>query len=219
LLNVKQGLRAVNKRDPVATREAVLAAAERLFADQGYEPTSMQQIGDAAGVSRGTPGYLFGSKEELYRAVLDRVVDRAKSAVESAVVGAATDGNDAARALRSFVEGFLAFLAEEPNFVRLVQREALAGREWLRDALGAPIDHALALLTRVASTEAEAARLLVAVVGVCWLPFAHAKTLLAALELDPYEPEFRTRYAEQIVDLVVGARPASTVLNPGATQT
>ena len=34
---------------------------------------SLQEIGDAAGLSRGTPNYFFGSKQDLYVAVLERV--------------------------------------------------------------------------------------------------------------------------------------------------
>ena len=59
-------------RDADRSRGAILDAAERLFAEQGFDATSLTQVGGAAGVSRGTPGYFFRSKAELYRAVLDR---------------------------------------------------------------------------------------------------------------------------------------------------
>jgi AcrR family transcriptional regulator len=206
LLNVKQVLHQVNKRDPERTREAVLTAAEQLFADQGYDQTTLQQIGEAAGVSRGTPGYLFGSKEALYRAVLRRVVARVESAVEPALAELSRNDGHPEQAVRSFVGGFLAFLATEPNFVRLMQREALAGGEWLREALAAaPLDDALAALGPVVPGAAE---LLVALVGVCWFPVAHAKTLLAVLGLDPQDPEFRERYADEVAQLVRRARRA-----------
>ena len=63
-------------RDAERTRAAILDAAERLFAEQGYDATSLTEVGAAAGVSRGTPGYFFGTKAELYQAVLDRCVRR-----------------------------------------------------------------------------------------------------------------------------------------------
>src|SRR5918911_4763660 len=59
-------------RDAERSREAILAAAERLFAERGYEATTLQEIGAAAGLSRGTPSYFFGSKEQLYMDVLRR---------------------------------------------------------------------------------------------------------------------------------------------------
>ena len=60
------------ERNPARSREAILDAGEALFAESGYEGTSLSDVGTLAGVSRGTPGYFFGSKAELYRAVLER---------------------------------------------------------------------------------------------------------------------------------------------------
>ncbi|MGO9557773.1 MAG: TetR/AcrR family transcriptional regulator [Acidimicrobiales bacterium] len=45
----------------------ILDAAVELVSWQGVERTSLAQIGDKAGTSRGLPGYLFGSKRELLR--------------------------------------------------------------------------------------------------------------------------------------------------------
>ena len=71
-------------RDGERTKESILAAAEHLFARQGFERTSMQQIGDVAGVARSTPAYFFRSKDALYEAVLARAVDRAERAIAEA---------------------------------------------------------------------------------------------------------------------------------------
>jgi AcrR family transcriptional regulator len=60
-------------RDAERTRRRILDAAEELFARQGFDAASLAAIGEAAGVSRGTPSYFFGSKEELYQAVLERM--------------------------------------------------------------------------------------------------------------------------------------------------
>ncbi len=74
------------KRDAERSRAALLDAAEELFARDGYERTSLEAIGAAAGLSRGTPRYFFGSKEDLYRAVLTRIVERAEAAGAAAEV-------------------------------------------------------------------------------------------------------------------------------------
>ena len=66
------------ERNGARTREAILDAAEALFAERGYEATSLNDIGAAASVSRGTPGYFFGSKLELYRAVLARCLEQVR---------------------------------------------------------------------------------------------------------------------------------------------
>lgn len=62
-------------RDPEATRAAVLAAAERLFAERGFANTSLRDISTASGVSHPLIHHHFGSKEELYQAVKRRLVE------------------------------------------------------------------------------------------------------------------------------------------------
>ena len=62
-------------RDPEATRAAVLAAAERLFAERGFANTSLRDISNASGVSHPLIHHHFGSKEELYQAVKRRLVE------------------------------------------------------------------------------------------------------------------------------------------------
>src|SRR5690606_1868523 len=54
------------------TRDAILDAAERLFAEQGHDNTSMRQITQAAGVNLSAVNYHFGSKDALVEAVLQR---------------------------------------------------------------------------------------------------------------------------------------------------
>ncbi|OZI71247.1 TetR/AcrR family transcriptional regulator [Bordetella genomosp. 12] len=54
------------------TRQTILHSAERLFAQQGYDGTSMRQITRDAGVNLAAVNYHFGSKEALVQAVLKR---------------------------------------------------------------------------------------------------------------------------------------------------
>ena len=56
------------------TREAILDAAEDLFADQGFDKTSLREITGRAGVNLAAVNYHFGSKEALISAVLERIV-------------------------------------------------------------------------------------------------------------------------------------------------
>ncbi|WP_299537618.1 TetR/AcrR family transcriptional regulator [uncultured Streptomyces sp.] len=57
---------------PVPQR--LLAAATRLFAEQGYDRTSVQEIVEAAGVTKGALYHYFGSKEDLLHEVYARVL-------------------------------------------------------------------------------------------------------------------------------------------------
>ena len=58
-----------------ATRARVLDAAERLFAEQGYEATSTDEILEASGISRGALYHHFATKQAVFEAVFERVSD------------------------------------------------------------------------------------------------------------------------------------------------
>jgi AcrR family transcriptional regulator len=59
----------------LATKSRILDAAETLFMEHGFEATSLRLITAAAGVNLAAVNYHFGSKEELFQAVLTRRLD------------------------------------------------------------------------------------------------------------------------------------------------
>ena len=67
--------RGVTKRRPI-TISALLDAAMELFADQGYGATSIQDICDRAGLTKGAFYSNFANKDALFLALLDRSWER-----------------------------------------------------------------------------------------------------------------------------------------------
>jgi len=57
------------------TKTRILDAAEQLFMEHGFEATSLRQLTSAAGVNLAAVNYHFGTKEELFQAVLTRRLD------------------------------------------------------------------------------------------------------------------------------------------------
>jgi AcrR family transcriptional regulator len=188
----------------------VLDAAEHLFAEQGYETASMEAIGRRAGVSRGTPGYFFSSKDALYRAVLVRILT-AEAELLLAAHAHATAADDRPDAvLGAIVDTFLNFLNARPSFVRLIEREAAAGGTVLRDvaaetpAVADGIAALRAFLAEPAFGGTDPADLLLSVLALCWFPIAHADTFTRALGVDPDDPAFRPAWRQHVVALVLG---------------
>jgi AcrR family transcriptional regulator len=60
-------------RDPEATRRALVAHATVLFAEHGYEGTSLEAVVSAAGVTKGAVYHHFTGKRELFEAVFVQV--------------------------------------------------------------------------------------------------------------------------------------------------
>jgi AcrR family transcriptional regulator len=72
----RAGENSAEKRiDTVDTKSRILDAAEELFMEHGFEATSLRLITAAAGVNLAAVNYHFGSKEELFEAVLTRRLD------------------------------------------------------------------------------------------------------------------------------------------------
>jgi TetR/AcrR family transcriptional regulator len=177
----------------------------------------MQRIGEAAGVARSTPAYFFGSKERLYRAVLERLFERANTVLAPAHEAAARDVKRPREAIESLIGAYLDFLATDVNFVRLVHRETATGREWLRETLeNAPVIQAAmgALPSALGGDDADratAAHLVVNVSALVWYPFAQAHTLLAALGIDPRDEAFLEAQKRQITDVLLAAAGAGAL--------
>lgn len=193
---------AERTRDAERTQEAILVAAEDCFARLGFEGTSLQQIGEAAGVARSTPAYFFGSKEALYDAVLARAVARAQESMARAY--AEGDGDRSLEdAVESYIGAYLDFLGHDRNFVRLIQREALEDGSRVAEFFGRSVEEAVAALgPAVEKAGISPERLLLDLAALCWYPFAHEHTLLPALGINARDPAFLAEQKQHLGDLV-----------------
>jgi TetR/AcrR family transcriptional regulator len=197
------------ERNPTRTREAILDAAEHLFAERGYEATSLTDVGGQAGVSRGTPGYFFGSKEQLYRDVLERCLERVRAAVRSGRERALASQEPPEVVLAGAVGEYFDFIMANPDFVRLLEREALDGGKHLatlpphleaaQEALGAIVSE----LAIDPANEAEARQLLISMLALSWFHVVHGPTVLRALGIDAGDPTFKEARRQHVVELVV----------------
>jgi AcrR family transcriptional regulator len=66
------GIRAEKKRQ---TRQAIIAAAVSLFAEKGFDQTSMDELARAAGVGKGTIYGYFANKSEIFLAFCEEEID------------------------------------------------------------------------------------------------------------------------------------------------
>lgn len=212
-------------RDAERSRETILVAAESLFAEQGFEGVSLGQIAAAAGLSRGTPSYFFGSKADLYEAVLTRAFERREEATRHACEpllawATADDGELIQTPLAQAVEGYLEFLAAHPAFLKLIQREELAGASRLRQVPRASqaIEETFAAVRAVAGAhglhEFDVKQAVLVFVSLTFFPLAQRSTLMTSLGVDLGKPNARRRHAALVTDQLLALLGA-----PGAGDT
>ncbi len=100
----------------VARREQLLDVALEVFARAGYHGASMNDVAEAAGVTKPVLYQHFESKRELYRALLEEVGARLLAAVTSATAGT-TDGRQQTE--RGF-QAYFRWVAEDHDGFRLL---------------------------------------------------------------------------------------------------
>ena len=69
-------MKKIRIRDGAGTQAKILAAAERLFSEHGFSGTSIGKISKASGISDGLILHHYKTKDNLYRAVRERVASR-----------------------------------------------------------------------------------------------------------------------------------------------
>ncbi len=112
-------------------REQLLRAATRLFAERGYDGTSLQSIADAVGIKKPSLLHHFESKDALRQAVLDELLERWRETLPRLMLAATAGRGQFDAVTREIVT----FFAEDTNRARLLIREALDRPEDMRRRL------------------------------------------------------------------------------------
>jgi len=122
-----------SKRDKVET--AILQAATRLFAECGFEGTTIAAVAKAAGISKQNLLYYFPTKPSLYERVLDDVLDDwlARMAHLADSDGAPAD------VLRAYVGAKLRFSREQPWASRVYAMEVIGGAKFYGEQIRARV--------------------------------------------------------------------------------
>lgn len=196
------------RRDPVRTRETILEAAADLFAERGYDATTLQQVAGRAGVARGTPHYFFGSKQSLFEAVLERESQQAYRVIAEAKEISAGDGALPAEALLNLVaDRYWRFLEQNGRFLRLLHWTALQTPDSLDRAQSHwhTVVGAFDLIRRLLpSVSQEGARqLTLSILGLYTFHHFFGRMAAPPLGIDPESEDFslaRERHLKAVLD-------------------
>jgi len=197
-------------RDAGRSRDAILSAAGDLFAEKGFDGVSLNEIAADAGLSRGTPSYFFGSKADLYVAVLERAFEEreraTRRACEPLLSWASSQGGDSIRgALTDAVTGYLEFLLGHPVFLKLILREEIAGASRLRSVSreSKAIEEAFEAVRSVATDRGlqpfDVKEAVLVFVSLTFFPAAQRSTFMASLGRDLEDAATHKQQVELVV--------------------
>ncbi|HEX5988912.1 MAG TPA: TetR/AcrR family transcriptional regulator [Solirubrobacterales bacterium] len=128
-MNVSPEPRRTQAQRTQATRDALIAAAGRLFTERGYDQVGTEEIVRAAGVTRGALYHQFGDKASLLQAVYERIEAESTERVARVVLG--SELHSPLAAMKAGIEAFLDECAK-PELRQIALHDAPAVLGWER---------------------------------------------------------------------------------------
>jgi TetR/AcrR family transcriptional regulator len=182
------------------TRGEILAAAERYFAERGFEATRLEDIAAEVSIRRAAIFYHFSDKQELYAAVLDEIFGDWTAALPRS-------GSPAERLEASLI-GWIDYVSERPTVARLILREAATARpgvvsQFVRSG-SAPVEWFRAVIEEgVASGELkpiiEPHRFMSLMGATTVFHFAAMPWLTLNMSVDPWSPAELDKHKREIL--------------------
>jgi AcrR family transcriptional regulator len=188
------------------TADTLIQAARELFAEHGYEGTSVRAITARAGANLGAITYHFGSKRALYEAVISTAMASSRERFASA---AARAGDEPLDQVEAMVRVFFDFLQENPDLPVFMAQQLTSPHPIPRAALetiGANIALLSSLIAEGQASgsirfgEARFMALSIAAQPI-WLTLAR-RALRDGQNIDQDDPATRARLVQSVVDFV-----------------
>ncbi len=131
-------------------RDKILDSAEGLFARRGFAGIGLAEVAESVGLGKSSLFHHFRSKEQLYAAVVERILTR----IETSLTHALAAGGTPAERLDRWIDAIIDALAQNPTYARLLLRslfedDDLAGELPEEQAANATIARIVAAGTRL----------------------------------------------------------------------
>jgi AcrR family transcriptional regulator len=196
-------------RDAERTRGEILEVATREFADRGFAGGRVDEIARQTRTTKRMIYYYFGSKEQLFVAVLERAYAEIRAAEQTIDV----DHLEPAAAIRRLAELTFDHQESHPDFSRLVAIENIhrAGHIASRDFAGQN-SPAIELIERILergrregafTRDIDAVDLHMMISAFCIFRMSNRYTFGAIFDRDLADPALRDRYRTMLGDMVV----------------
>ncbi len=195
---------AVDTLTPKArrTREAILAAAERCFADHGFHATRLEEVAQAVGIRRASIVYYFRDKAELYDAVL---ADALGGLFDELSLALRAEGTESAR-IEAAISTWVAYVGARPTLARLILRESVDTAPGVAPALVAHVEPFVGLVREILAAREtppsiDPAHAASAIAGATLFFVGAMPTLVPGLGFDPVSPERLEIHRREVLEI------------------
>jgi len=187
------------------SRGAVLKAAERIFALQGFDGARIDQIARDAKVNKALIYYYFRSKERLFLAVLEDLFSGLQARIESA----ARSSSNAEERFFDMVTAYFDFVDRRRTYPQIIQREVIGEGKFL-GAIARHLQPMYKVATRIIQEGIKAGRfrkvdpgqLLLSAVGMIVFYFNSAKLFGMVAKTKALSPAGVALRRREIVELL-----------------
>jgi TetR/AcrR family transcriptional regulator len=205
------------KRDAEASRRLLLKAARAEFAAKGLMGARVDEIARSAGLNKQLVYHYFGSKDDLYRAVLEGVYAEIREQERALSLGDLPPEE----AMEKLIGFSFDYLADHPDFIALLNDENGQGARHLGGSRRLHEMHSplIALIRRTLRNGAErgafrrdmdALQLYVSIAGLGYFYFSNNRTLSAIFGRDLGSARAIAARRRHVIDFVMAAlRPTS----------
>ena len=198
------------QRDPERTRGEILDVALSEFARNGYAGARVDEIAARTRTTKRMLYYYFGSKEQLYIAVLERAYSTARDAERQLDV----DHLDPVSAIRTLAELTFDHHESHQDFISLVAIENVHRAEFISKspALAELSTPAVAVIARILDRgratgvfprQVEAIDVHMMISAFCFFRVSNRHTFGALFGVDMLDPARRGQYRRMVGDMVV----------------
>ena len=191
--------------------ERILEAALEAFSENGFDGAKTREIAGRAGVPLGLLQYHFGGKLKLWRAAVDRAFGELRSGLEGIL--ADPDPTDVRERLRLLIRGHVAFVAQNPEFVRLMHEEGKRRgprMRWMVDRHVKPLFDKIVPMVELAQTEGllpsgiDATHFIYILAGSVGIFFHQAEECKRVAGIDPFDPAVVEDHARAVEFVLLG---------------
>jgi AcrR family transcriptional regulator len=202
---------AVTGRNAVRTRQAIIEAATEEFAALGLGGARMDAIALRAGLNKRLLYYYFGSKEDLFQAVLERAYENIRTA-EGALQ---LDEADPVEAIRRLVSFTWHYYISHPEFITLLNSENLHQAAHLKNSaiireLNSPLIQTLDKVLERGRTAGlfrsgvDPLQLYISIAALSFFYLSNRHTLQVVFGRDLKQPKAEAERLSHMTELVLG---------------